>query len=47
MNKHCIENNSTGKYKKAKTSNFCEKCNVYVGKNCFERHHTGSQPKRK
>ena len=41
------EKNSVGKYKETKTSNFCEKCNVYVCKNCFERDHTHSQPKRK
>ena len=29
------ERNSAGKYKKTKTSNFCEKCNVYVCKSMF------------
>ena len=40
------EKNGTGKYKKTKLSNFCEKCNTYVCKNCFERYHTCSQPKK-
>ena len=33
--------------KKTKTSKFCEKCNAYVCKNCFEQYHTRSQLKRK
>ena len=38
--KHCVVCaygiNNAGKYKKTKTSNFCEKCNVFVCKNCFD-----------
>ena len=37
--------NAAGKYKKTKTSNFYEKCNAYVCKNCFERCYTRSPPK--
>ena len=48
--KSCVlcayEKNSAGKYKKVKASNFCEKCNVYACKNCFEQHHTHIQPKK-
>ena len=51
VRKSCVvcayEKNNAGKYKKTKTSNLCEKCNVFVCKNCFEWYHTHSQPKRK
>ena len=49
--KSCVifayEKNNAGKYKKTKTLNVCETCNVHVCKNCFERLHTRSKPKRK
>ena len=42
----CLRKESC-RYKKTKTSNFCEKCNFHVCKKCFEQYHTRSQPKRK
>ena len=30
------ENNNAGRYKKTKTSNFCEKCNVFFCKKLFQ-----------
>ena len=38
----CAYEKNAGKYKKTKTSNFREKCNVFVCKNCFERYHTNN-----
>ena len=41
------EKNNAGRYKKTKTSNFCEKYNVLSAKNCFKVYHAHCQPKRK
>jgi len=36
------EKNASGKYKQTKTVNYCEKCEKYVCRNCFEVYHTRS-----
>ena len=32
-----------GKQSRKKTSNYCEKCDLYVCKDCFEKFHTRSK----
>ena len=39
----CGYKSVNGKQSRKKTSNFCEKCNVFICKNCFERFHTKSK----